>query len=149
MAKNLRTTRPKKKFAARFIGPFKVEERHGLQAYRLALPPQMSAIHPVFHVSLLEPYHRSGDVCPPPEEVEGEEEWEVEAVCGVGKMIDGTTKYLVKWKGYPEHEATWEPAEHLRHARGAIQKYLDGVESIKDTDAVISRRKSKRRKKRD
>lgn len=143
MAKNLRTIRPKKKYAARFVGPFKIEEKIGRQAYRLALSPRMGAIHPVFHVSLLEPYYRSGNVAPPPEEVEGEEEWEVEAVCGIGKTVDGKTQYLVKWKGYPEHESTWEPAQNLRHAGDAIQKYLDSVQPVEE---VRSKRKKLRRR---
>lgn len=27
--------------------------------------------------------------------------------------IDGETKYLIEWEGYPVHQATWEPREHL------------------------------------
>ena len=30
-------------------------------------------------------------------------------------------EYLVLWKGYPPHEATWEPVEHLARAPEAIQ----------------------------
>ena len=53
--KNLRLQVPKKKLAARFIGPFQIRDAVGPQAYRLALPPRMR-IHNVFHVSLLEPW---------------------------------------------------------------------------------------------
>lgn len=27
--------------------------------------------------------------------------------------IDGETRYLIEWEGYPVHQATWEPREHL------------------------------------
>ena len=37
----------------RFIGPFEILERIGTVAYRLALPPSMSGVHEVFHVSML------------------------------------------------------------------------------------------------
>ena len=40
----------------RFIGPFEILERVGPVAYRLALPPSMSGVHEVFHVSMLRKY---------------------------------------------------------------------------------------------
>ena len=44
------------KLSPRFIGPFKILERIGCVAYRLALPPSMSGVHEVFHVSMLRKY---------------------------------------------------------------------------------------------
>ena len=44
------------KFSARFIRPFEILERVGTIAYRLALPPSMSGVHEVFHVSMLRKY---------------------------------------------------------------------------------------------
>ena len=44
------------KLSPRFIGPFKILERIGVVAYRLALPPNMSSVHEVFHVSMLWKY---------------------------------------------------------------------------------------------
>ena len=41
------------KLSPRYIGPFKILERIGIVAYRLALPPSMSGVHEVFHVSML------------------------------------------------------------------------------------------------
>jgi hypothetical protein len=61
-AKNITTRRPSKKFDARYLGPFLVSKRIRKLAYRLDLPPSMSRLHPVFNVSLLEPWHE-----PPPE----------------------------------------------------------------------------------
>ena len=44
------------KLAPRYIGPFEVLERVGTVAYRLALPPSLSGVHEVFHVSMLRKY---------------------------------------------------------------------------------------------
>ncbi|GJY80363.1 putative nucleotidyltransferase, ribonuclease H [Tanacetum coccineum] len=46
----------KGKLSPRFIGPFEILERVGEVSYRLALPPQLSHVHNVFHVSLLRGY---------------------------------------------------------------------------------------------
>ena len=44
------------KLSPRFNGPFETLERVGTVTYRLALPPSMSSVHEVFHVSLLRKY---------------------------------------------------------------------------------------------
>ena len=44
------------KLSLRFIGPFEIFERVGIVAYRLALPPNLSGVHEVFHVSMLRKY---------------------------------------------------------------------------------------------
>jgi hypothetical protein len=41
------------KLAPRYIGPFKILEKRGEVAYQLELPPQLSDVHDVFHVSQL------------------------------------------------------------------------------------------------
>ena len=41
------------KLSPRFIGPFEILERVDTVAYRLALPPNMSGVLEVFHVSIL------------------------------------------------------------------------------------------------
>jgi hypothetical protein len=41
------------KLALRYIGPFKIIEQRGEVAYQLELPPQLSDVHDVFHVSQL------------------------------------------------------------------------------------------------
>ena len=46
----------REKLAPRYIGPFEVLKRVGTIAYRLALPPSLSGVHEVFHVSMLRKY---------------------------------------------------------------------------------------------
>ena len=51
------------KLSLRFIGPFEILERVGTFAYRLALPPSMSGVHEVFHVSMLRKYTPESNSC--------------------------------------------------------------------------------------
>ena len=44
------------KLSPRFIGPFEMLQRVGTVTYRLDLPPNMSCVHEVFHVSMLQRY---------------------------------------------------------------------------------------------
>ena len=43
----------KGKLAQRYTGPFEIQSRVGEVAYSLVLPPELSRIHPVFHISML------------------------------------------------------------------------------------------------
>jgi hypothetical protein len=126
-AKHIKQLRPSAKLADRYLGPFRVLEvvGHHRQAYRLKLPPTYR-IHDVFHVSLLEPYHRreAGVVEELPAiEVEGQEEYEVESVLA-HKDGKGGRRYLVRWKGYSPADDTWEPSQHLEHAADKVKDYL-------------------------
>ena len=65
-------------------------------------------IHPVFHVSLLEPHKPSiipgrSLPLPPPVVIDSEEEFEIEEVLD-SKFMRKRLFYLVKWKGYPISE---------------------------------------------
>ena len=44
------------KLEPRYIGPFEILERVGTVSYWLALPPSLSGVHEVFHVSMLRKY---------------------------------------------------------------------------------------------
>ncbi|KAE8692579.1 hypothetical protein F3Y22_tig00110831pilonHSYRG00022 [Hibiscus syriacus] len=106
----------------RYEGSFKVLKRVGTMAYRLELSPTIKA-HPVFHVSLLKPYHQDeedldrGKTHRAPVGVKVSYEKEVEAIHAeravhrVGHRP--RHEYLVQWKGLPESEGSWEPSEDL------------------------------------
>ena len=46
----------KGKLGPRFVGPFEILEQVRNVAYRLVLPPSLSGVHNVFHVSMLQKY---------------------------------------------------------------------------------------------
>jgi hypothetical protein len=132
--RNIKTGRPSKKLDVKRTGPFEVLEQINPVAYRIRLPPSWK-LHPVFHVSLLRLAHIDeklhpdpirDDLRPPPDIIDNEEEYEVE------KIIDHRggirrRQYLVKWRGYPISEATWEPKNLLRHAPDAIHAYEEMI----------------------
>lgn len=124
---NIRLKQPSKKLGPKYIGPFPIEERLGTQAYKLTLPPKYSRIHPVFHVSYLEPYQRRAGAeapYPGPELVEDQTEWSVEKIVDRGR-IDGVEKVKVRWEGYPESYDSWEPISAMENATEALREYED------------------------
>jgi hypothetical protein len=88
-------------------------------AYRLALPPQWT-IYPVFHALTLTPYvetkeHSENYLRPPLDLIEGKEQYKVETIrshqChGKKKQL----QYLIKRRGYPKSDNTWEPVTNLQ-----------------------------------
>ncbi|KAJ9544685.1 hypothetical protein OSB04_024392 [Centaurea solstitialis] len=60
----------KGKLSPRFIGPFEIQERFGLVAYKLDLPLELSALHDTFHVSNLKKSLSKKTVVLPLEEVQ-------------------------------------------------------------------------------
>ncbi|XP_073133895.1 uncharacterized protein [Henckelia pumila] len=57
----------------RFIGPYEILDKVGDLAYRLALPPALSGIHDVFHVSMLRKYEPDASHILRPDEAELDE----------------------------------------------------------------------------
>ena len=120
------------KLKRRWVGPFTIDQVISPVAYRLDLPKGWQ-IHPTFHVSHLKAYHRHPEFerevePPPPVLVDGELEYEVEAILrhrGKGAR----RQYLILWKGYPLSEATWEPEEHLLNAPDILADYLRQVQT--------------------
>lgn len=127
------------KLAARWIGPYKIKRKISALAYELDLPPFLP-IHPVFHISKLKLYQSSErfdphrplpPVRPPPEIKDSEAEYEVEAI-REHRMKKWRNKlykqYLVKWKGYPEYENTWEWIDSLqKSAPDIIEEYENSI----------------------
>ncbi|KAM4057638.1 chromatin organization modifier domain-containing protein [Hirsutella rhossiliensis] len=78
-------------------------------------------IHPIFHISLLEPAPRNAK---PQEkiEVDDDQEYEAEQILDTRKQGQ-QQEYLVKWKGYGPEENTWEPTKHLTHCGSLLRQF--------------------------
>ncbi|XP_055801414.1 uncharacterized protein LOC129870615 [Solanum dulcamara] len=59
--RSIQTASKKSKLSPRYIGPFMILDCVGPVAYMLDLPPSLSRVHLVFHVSMLKNYHGDGD----------------------------------------------------------------------------------------
>jgi len=87
-------------------------------AYQLELPHQWK-VHNTFHASLFSPYKETEAHGPNypgqiPDIVERQEEWDVEKILDLRRRSrNKQLQYLLKWKGYPEAENTWENKENV------------------------------------
>ena len=106
------------------LGPFEIIGTLGMHSVTICLPQQFRGVHPVFHISQLEPAfqnpfpHREQPP-PPPIELDGEMEYEVSEI--LDSKLDHHFKagnalcYLVCWTGYEgtDEETSWVAASDL------------------------------------
>lgn len=126
----------------------------GTHAYKLRLPVKLRRLHPVFPVVKLTPAPvdpfstRPHPSYPPPELVDGREEYEVEEVLD-SRMWRNGLQYLVKWKGYGYEDNEWVKPQDM-HAPEAIEKFHhshpDAPRSINTEDVEPFKKPRLRRK---
>ena len=82
----------------RTVGSYKL-------AIELELPPVAKRMHPVFHVSALRSYERSGNYQPPPlpDFVAGEPEWSVAFISDT-RYSGSRRQHRVHWEGQQIHD---------------------------------------------
>ncbi|KAL5769745.1 hypothetical protein ACOSP7_013899 [Xanthoceras sorbifolium] len=106
----------------KYEGPFPILKKVGNVSYKVELPPRLK-IHLVFHVSHLKPYHADtedpsrGESSRALTAIVTSYDKEVEEILAdriVRKRgVPRSSEYLIKWKGLPTSEATWEPKDAL------------------------------------
>ena len=84
-AQYFRSTRLTKKFSEKYLGPFEIIAQVGTHSFTLWLPESLQSVHPVFHISMLEPatlntIPNRTQPPPPPVAIEGEPEYEISAI---------------------------------------------------------------------
>jgi len=125
--KNLHLGYLNRKLAPKREGPFTITEVLGPVTYRLKLPIGWK-IHPVFHAGLLTPYRQNEEHGPnyipePPELVDSEEEYEVEAIIGHDQGLATRRKYRVRWKGCPPVDDEWMTESQLSNSSEILKAY--------------------------
>jgi hypothetical protein len=111
----------KGKLARRYVRPFKIIDIKGEVAYQLELPPQLSCVHNVFHVSQLKKCLRVPEEQLPIEELDlgGDLTYSERSI----KILDTVERVTrskvikmckVQWSHHNEDEAMWEHEEELR-----------------------------------
>ncbi|CAN6712631.1 unnamed protein product [Malus baccata var. baccata] len=108
------------KLSPRYIGPYVITERVGEVAYQLELPPELSKVHNVFHVSKLRHYisDPSHVIPPQPLEINQDLTYDEEPVTILDwkdKVLRNKTVSLVKvlWRNHSVEEATWETEDRM------------------------------------
>jgi hypothetical protein len=125
--RNLHLDQPSAKLAPKRHGPFIIKRVLSPITYQLTLPHQWK-IHDVFHVDLLTPYvetdfHGPNYTRPPPDLINGEEEYEVKNILKSRRHSRGRkVQYLVKWKGYADLDNEWVNWDDM-HTDEALEEF--------------------------
>jgi hypothetical protein len=109
------------KLAPRYVGPFKIIDHKGEVTYQLELPPQLSEVHDVFHISQLKKCLWVLEEQLPMEYLDfgGDLTYSERPI----KILDSAERVTrskvmkmckVQWSHHTEDEATWEHEEELR-----------------------------------
>ena len=111
----------KGKLASRYIGPFEILDRVARVSYRLALPPHLSQVHPVFHISLLRKYVPDEMHVLPVQEITVDDDLSYEE--SPIAIVDRQTRKLrnkeivmvkVQWQRHSMEECTWESEQAMK-----------------------------------
>jgi hypothetical protein len=111
----------KEKLAPRYIGPFEIIEICGPVAYRLQLPPQLAAIHDIFHVSQLRKCVKIPTKIIDPQAIEIKSDLTyTEHPIKVLDTKERSTRretirmFKIQWNHHTEEEATWKTESYLQ-----------------------------------
>ncbi|GHJ89142.1 hypothetical protein NliqN6_5544, partial [Naganishia liquefaciens] len=119
------------KLHGKYSGPFQIIRKISPTAYELDLPANIK-IHPTVNIEYLKQYHASPEHLGPrnapvrPDAIltsDGSSEYEVERILAHRQDPRKGFAYLVLWKGYGLHDATWEPERNLANALDVVREY--------------------------
>ena len=98
-----------KKLSEKYLGPYEIIAQPSLQSFTLCLLDTMKAIHPVFHVSMLEPailntFLQHSEPLLAPVIINGEPEYKISKIVDSKIDFQRACKLLYKviWLGYED-----------------------------------------------
>jgi len=126
------TTRPSKKLSEKYLGLYEIITQLSPQSFTLRLLDTMRAVHPMCHVSMLEPatpntFQQRSEPPPAPVIIDGEPEYEISKI--VDSKIDCRRAckllYKVIWLGYEDidNDSEWLLATELEHAKELVDDF--------------------------
>ncbi|XP_073300486.1 uncharacterized protein [Primulina huaijiensis] len=124
----------RRKLSPCYVGSYKILDRVGDFAYRLALPPSLFAIQDVFHISMLRKYEPDTSHVLQPDEVELDPS--LSYVEQPVRIMDRKKKILrnkviplvrVQWTRHGAEESTWELESKMRESYPHL---IDSIPSI-------------------
>ena len=144
LLKELTGTNLKKKLAPQMLGPYEIIEKVSPLAFKLRLPKKMRC-HPVFHVSLLEPYYenefndrsnrRRRNIHLNTDLIE-----KIPDKITKMKSVKGETFYLISWKVFDE--STWVSEDQIPDKQ-LIQEFERISKKTKSKETLTRLRKRK------
>ncbi|XP_070045161.1 uncharacterized protein [Nicotiana tomentosiformis] len=111
----------KGKLSPKYFGSYRIIQGIGLVTYKLELPPEMSLVHPVFHVSMLKKVVGDSSAIVSVETIEVSKELSYEEIPVV--ILDRQVQKLrnkqiasvkVLWRNQQVEEATWEVENEMK-----------------------------------
>ncbi|XP_058761761.1 uncharacterized protein LOC131635178 [Vicia villosa] len=139
-----------KKITPHFIGPYQISEKVGNVAYRMALPPNLSNLHDVFHVSQLEKYISDPSLVIHMDDVQVRDNFMAETMPvriedHETKMLRGKEIDLVKvvWSGAVRESMTWESESKMRESYPELSVVKAWEESAKSNSKAQNKAQRK------
>jgi len=123
---------PLQKLSKKYLRPYEIIAQPSLQSFTLHLLDTMRVIHPIFHVSMLEPttpnaFPQRSEPPPAPVIINGEPEYKISKI--VNSKIDCRRAckllYKVIWLEYKDtdNDSEWLPVTELEHVKELLSNF--------------------------